>query len=37
MDAIEEIIEYILELLKDASEHELRAIKCFILAYLGKG
>ena len=37
VDTIEEIIAYIIELLKDASEHELKAIKCFISAYLGKG
>lgn len=35
--AKEELIAYIIELLKDASEHELKAIKCFISAYLGKG
>ena len=32
----EELIAYIIELLKDASEHELKAIKCFISAYLGR-
>ena len=35
--AKEELIAYIIELLKDTSEHELKAIKCFISAYLGKG